>query len=178
MRLETERLILRPWEDDDLDSIAALNADPVVMEHMPRLRTRDQSENMMALLNAEFEAEGFGFGAVELQTTGECIGFVGLHRPNFEAHFMPAVEIGWRLARAHWGHGYASEAANAWLKHGFETAKLAEIVSFTVAANVRSIAVMERIGMTRDPDCDFDHPMFEPGHRLRRHVFYRKRRGD
>jgi ribosomal-protein-alanine N-acetyltransferase len=116
--------------------------------------------------------------ALERVEDGAFLGFTGLSRPSFEAHFTPAVEVGWRLARHAWGHGFATEAARAALRFGFETVGLEEIVSFTVPANVRSRAVMERIGMHHDPSDDFDHPKLPAGHPLRAHVLYRLRRAD
>jgi len=131
---------------------------------------------MVDRIETRFEEHGFGLWAVELADGKPFIGFVGLAVPAFEAHFTPAVEVGWRLAAEHWSRGYATEAARAALDYGFTTAGLDEIVSFTVPANSRSRAVMERLGMTHDPADDFDHPRIEPGHPLRRHVLYRKRR--
>jgi ribosomal-protein-alanine N-acetyltransferase len=109
----------------------------------------------------------------EIPREGSFIGFVGLSVPSFDAHFMPAVEVGWRLARETWGHGFATEAARAAIRDGFEHLGLSEIVSFTVPANVRSIRVMERLGMTRDPVDDFDHRRLPDRHRLKPHVLYR-----
>jgi RimJ/RimL family protein N-acetyltransferase len=173
----TARLILRPWRDEDVPAFAALNADPEVMEHFPNTLDRAESDTRVEGIRAHFARHGFGLWAVEVPGVAPFIGFVGLSIPTFEAPFTPCVEIGWRLARAFWGQGYATEAARAVLKFGFETLCLAEIVSYTVPANRRSRAVMERIGMTRDPLADFDHPLLPEGHPLRRHVFYRVGRG-
>lgn len=173
--LETERLVLRRWRPADRAPFAALNADPAVMEHFPAPLTREESDAMIARAEAHLDQHGFGPWAVEVRGGAPVIGFVGLVVPRFTAHFTPCVEIGWRLARAHWGHGYATEAARAALAFGFGTVGLAEIVSFTVPANVRSIAVMERLGMTHDAAGDFDHPNLPEGHPLRRHVLYRIR---
>ncbi len=173
--LVTERLVLRPWRPADRAPFAALNADPAVMEHFPAPLTGEESDAMIARAEAHLDQHGFGPWAVEVRGGAPVIGFVGLVVPRFTAHFTPCVEIGWRLARAHWGHGYATEAARAALAFGFGTVGLAEIVSFTVPANVRSIAVMERLGMTRDPAGDFEHPNLPEGHPLRRHVLYRIR---
>jgi RimJ/RimL family protein N-acetyltransferase len=120
-----------------------------------------------------FDEHGFGLWALEVAATGEFIGFTGLSVPRFEAPFMPAVEIGWRLVRSSWSQGYASEAARCALRFAFDEIGLDEVVSFTSTANVRSQAVMRRIGMTHDPADDFDHPMIADGHRLRRQVLYR-----
>lgn len=168
--METERLLLRQWRDDDLAPFAALNADPEVMEHFPAPLTPEQAAELVGRHQALLGAGEPGLFATEVKATGEFIGFVGLAVPRFEASFTPCVEIGWRLARSAWGHGYASEAARAVLDHGFNTLVLNEIVSFTAAGNQRSRAVMERIGMTFVEE--FDHPNLEPGHPLRRHVLY------
>lgn len=172
--IETGRLVLRRWREDDKEPFAALNADPVVMEHFPATLTREESDTFVERIEAAFEERGFGLWAVEAD--GVFIGFTGLQVPRFTAHFTPCVEIGWRLARSAWGHGYATEAARAALEHGFGTLGLTEVVSFTAVPNVRSQAVMRRLGMTRDPGEDFDHPVLPEGHPLRRHVLYRARR--
>ena len=171
--IQTPRLHLRRWRDEDLPAFAAMNADPRVMEFFPRLLDRAESDALVARIRAGFARRGFGLWAVEVPGVADFIGFVGLSVPHFEAHFTPCVEVGWRLARAHWGHGYASEAARAALDFGFRHLGLGEIVSFTTEANQRSRAVMERIGMTRSPADDFDHPALPEGHPLRRHVLYR-----
>jgi RimJ/RimL family protein N-acetyltransferase len=172
----TSRLLLRLWRDDDLPAFAALNADPEVMEHFPKTLDRGESDSRVAQIREHFARHGFGLWAVEIAGGASFIGFVGLSVPTFEAPFTPCVEIGWRLAREHWGFGYATEAARAVLGLGFQRLQLGEIVSFTVPANRRSRAVMERIGMTRDPLGDFDHPLLPEGHPLRPHVLYRVRR--
>lgn len=176
--LTTERLRLRGWRDDDREPFAALNADPAVMEHFPTTLTRATCDRLVDQTMDGWAEHGFGLWALERLEDGRFLGFTGLSRPTFEAHFMPAVEVGWRLARDAWGHGYATEAALASLEYGFETLGLEEIVSFTVPANVRSRAVMERIGMHHDPADDFDHPKLPEGHPLRRHVLYRLPRSD
>lgn len=151
-----------------------MNADPVVMEHFPEPLSRAQSDELIERIEAGFEANGFGLWALEVLATGEFIGFTGLAVPELEAHFTPTVEVGWRLARSAWGNGYATEAGAAALNLGFKEAGLAEVVSFTSIGNQRSRAVMERLGMGRDPADDFDHPGLPRGHPLRRHVLYRK----
>lgn len=171
--LETERLRLRAWHAGDLAPFAALNADPAVMEHFPSLLTRGESDAMVARIGEHFARHGFGLWAVEALSIAEHVGFVGLSVPRFESHFTPCVEIGWRLAREHWGLGYAPEAARAALAFGFDRIGLEEIVSFTIPANVRSRRVMEKIGMRHDPADDFDHPSIPAGHPQRRHVLYR-----
>lgn len=171
--IRTDRLLLRAWRESDREPFAALNADPAVAEHFPAALTREQSDEGVDAITRHFDQHGFGLWAVEVAASGDFAGFVGLNVPTFEAHFTPCVEIGWRLARSHWGHGYATEAARASLRHGFEVLELEEIVALTVPANRRSIAVMERIGMTRDHSGDFDHPRIAEGSPLRRHVLYR-----
>ena len=173
----TPHLLLRPWRDEDLAPFAALNADPRVMEHFPGTLDRDASDALAAEIRAELERSGFGLWAVEVPRVAPFIGFVGLSEPDFDAPFTPCVEIGWRLAFAHWGKGYATEAARAAVAHAFGPLRLEELVSFTAPANLRSRAVMERLGMTRSPADDFDHPKLPDGHPLRRHVLYRLRRG-
>jgi RimJ/RimL family protein N-acetyltransferase len=162
------RVVLRQWRDSDREPFAALNADPAVMEHFPSTLTREQSDAFVDRIAAAIEERGWGLWAVEVPGVAPFVGFVGLNVPPFRDDW---VEVGWRLAREHWGHGYASEAAREALRHGFEELGLDEIVSFTVPVNVRSRAVMERIGMTRDPARDFDHPNVDVPH-LKRHVLY------
>lgn len=176
--LHTPRLHLRPWRDEDLTAFAALNADPMVMEFLPQLLDRAQSDARADQIRVHFDRHGFGLWAVEVTGVADFIGFVGLSIPEFEAHFTPCVEVGWRLAREHWGKGYATEAAFAALEFGFRQLGLEQIVSFTVPANRRSRAVMQRIGMTRDPADDFEHPSLPEGHPLRGHVLYRAMRGQ
>lgn len=172
MELLTERLRLRRWVPADLAPFAVLNADPAVMAHFPDQLTRAESDAMVERIEAGFEEHGFGLWAVEELCSGTFCGFTGLSVPRFEAPFMPAVEVGWRLARPFWGRGYATEAGRAAIDLGW-SAGLSEIVSFTTAGNVRSRAVMERLGMTYDPADDFDHPRVPDGSPLRGHVLYR-----
>ena len=174
--LRTPRLLLRPWRDADLAPFAALNADPEVRRWFPGTLTRGESDAQAARFQEDIAAHGFGFWAVEAPGTALFIGFVGLQRVPFAAPFAPAVETGWRLARAHWSQGYATEAARAALAHAFGPLGLAEVVSFAVPGNWASRRVMERIGMTREPGDDFDHPALPEGHPFRRHVLYRAAR--
>jgi ribosomal-protein-alanine N-acetyltransferase len=150
-----------------------MNADSRVMEYFPQLLSRAESDAVVDRIDAHFERHGFGLWAVEVAGAAPFIGFVGLVEVPFEAHFTPSVEIGWRLAAAHWGQGYAREAARAALSFGFEQANLDAVVSMTAVDNKKSRRVMEAIGMRRDPADDFDHPRMPEGHRLRRHVLYR-----
>jgi RimJ/RimL family protein N-acetyltransferase len=174
--LRTERLILREWRREDRAPFAALNADPRVMEFLPGLLSRADSDAMTDRIETHFAEHGCGFWAVEVAGVAPFIGIVGLAIPGFTAHFTPCIEVGWRLAYDYWGKGYASEAARAALDDGFGRLGCDEIVSFTVPHNVRSRAVMDRLGMRRDPTDDFDHPSLAEGHPLRRHVLYRIRR--
>jgi ribosomal-protein-alanine N-acetyltransferase len=172
-RLTTERLLLREWRESDRAPFAAMNADPEVMRLMTRPLDRAESDAFVDRIRAHWDADGHGLWAVERRDDGSFIGFVGLAEPTFAAAFTPAVEIGWRLARPAWGHGFATEAARAALGWGFEVLGLAEIVSFTTVANTRSRAVMERLGMTHDPAEDFLHPNLPEDHPIRPHVLYR-----
>ena len=178
VELRTERLLLRRWRAADREPFAALNADPRVMEHFPALLSREQSDERVERIEAHFQQHGYCQWAVEIPGVTPFAGFIGLSVPQFEAHFTPCVEIGWRLAANCWGRGYATEGARAALLFGFEELALAEIVSFTVPANVRSRRVMEKLGMTHDPADDFDHPLLPAGHPLRRHVLYRLRKNS
>jgi RimJ/RimL family protein N-acetyltransferase len=171
--LDTPRLRLRRWRDSDRDPFAALNADPAVMEHFPSALDRAASDALAARADRRFAEQGFGLWALEVRATGRFIGFTGLTSPDWDAPFTPAVEVGWRLARDAWGHGYATEAARASLADGFARLPVDEIVSFTVPANRRSRRVMEALGMGHRPEDDFDHPALPVGHPLRRHVLYR-----
>jgi RimJ/RimL family protein N-acetyltransferase len=146
------------------------------MEHFPSALDREESDALVDRIEGQFDALGYGLWAIEVPGVAEFIGYTGLALHTFEARFTPAVEIGWRLARDHWGRGYATEAARAAAADGFDRVGLDEIVSFTSTLNRRSIRVMERIGMTHDPADDFDHPRFPAGHHLRRHVLYRLKR--
>lgn len=173
IEIETERLLLRNWRESDREPWAAMGTDPEVMRFFPGLLDRAESDAVVDRVQSNIVELGWGFYAAERLSDGQFIGFIGIKPINFEAAFAPAVEIGWRLARHAWGHGYASEGARACLAMGFTRLGLREIVSIARPDNLRSRAVMERIGMRHDPDSDFDHPRFEPGHPLRRHVLYR-----
>ncbi|WP_327285964.1 MULTISPECIES: GNAT family N-acetyltransferase [unclassified Streptomyces] len=169
--LRTDRLLLRPWRESDLEPWAAMNADPEVREHLGELLTRDQSDAAAALMQAEFDNRGFGWWALEARQTGEFIGRAGLDEVHEDLPFE-GVDIGWRLVRSAWGHGYATEAASACLAFGFEVLGLPEVVASTTITNVRSQAVMRRIGMTRDGADDFEDPSVPAGP-LRQCVLYR-----
>ena len=169
----TERLLLRRWRDSDLDPFARLNGDPEVMEHFVSTLDENQSGVFAELLDAGLEAREYGLWAVQVVGGADFIGFVGLSSPMWVASFTPCVEIGWRLDKMYWGNGYATEAACEVLRYGFESVGLDEIVSFATLSNVASRAVMQRLGMSRDVNEDFDHPNIAAGHRMQRHLLCR-----
>src|SRR5712692_6492705 len=162
--LSSGRICLRRWRDEDREAFAAMNSDARVMEFFRSRLSRVESDAMVDRIQEHFSERDFGLWA---------IGFAGLAVARFSARFTPCVEVGWRLAFEHWGHGYATEAVRLALGYGFGTLALSEVVSFTSATNHRSRAVMERLGMRRDPADDFDHPALPECHPLRRHVLYR-----
>jgi RimJ/RimL family protein N-acetyltransferase len=172
IEFETQRLLLRQWRAADREPLAALNADPIVMAHFPARLTRAESDAMADLCERLIADRGWGAWATEIKATGQFIGFVGLHIPQDDLPVSPCVEILWRLARAHWRKGFATEAARGALHIGFEVLRLSEIVSFTVPSNTRSRAVMERLGMQMDA-ATFEHPGVPVGHVLRTHCNYR-----
>jgi ribosomal-protein-alanine N-acetyltransferase len=174
--LMTPRLRLRGWRESDLAPLAALSRDPKVMEFFPKLFDRAECEAAVGRTEAHFERHGFGWWAVELIREETFMGYVGLRVVPHQLPFTPAVEAGWRLAREHWGKGYATEAARAALALGFGAKRLDEVVAFTVPANLASRRVMEKIGMTRNPQDDFLHPEVPEGHPLQPHVLYRLKR--
>jgi RimJ/RimL family protein N-acetyltransferase len=176
--METERLIMRRWREEDREPFAAMNADPEVMEHFPATLTREQSDAMVDKIERQFDERGYSLWALEERASGRFIGFTGLAWQTFDAPFLPAAEVGWRLARSAWGHGYATEAAGRAVAYAFTEAGLDEIISMTAARNLRSRAVMERLGMTRDPAEDFAHPFLPQDSPLSHHVLYRLRRGS
>jgi RimJ/RimL family protein N-acetyltransferase len=143
------------------------------MEHFPALLSREESDDLVDRIEDHFGQHGFGLWATELSGSDQFIGYIGLAIPRFHAVFTPCVEIGWRLARAHWGQGLATEGARAAARFAFDRLGLPEVVSFTVPSNVRSRRVMEKLGMTHHVGDDFDHPSIASGHPMRRHVLYR-----
>ena len=174
--LRTPRLVLRQWREDDLEPFAALNADSEVMRHFPAPLTRDESDAAARRARTHIATRGWGRWAVEVESHAPFIGFIGLAEPRFEAHFTPAIEIGWRLAREFWGSGYATEGARAAVEFAFGELGLEEIVSFAPVGNDRSRRVMERLGMQHDAADDFEHPLLAPEDPLRLHALYRLRR--
>jgi len=173
--LATSRLRLRRWRDADRAPFATMCADPDVMQYFPCTMSAAESDEFVDRVVAGFARRGFGWWAVEIPGRTPFAGFIGLSTPAFDAHFTPCVEIGWRLAREHWGQGYATEGAQACMAFGFEALKVQEIVAFTAHENLRSRRVMEKIGMQHDAADDFDHPAIPAGHRLRSQVLYRRR---
>lgn len=174
--LQTERLLLRRWRERDREPFAAMNADPEVMRHFPAPLDRAGSDRLVDVIEGRFEHDGFGLWAVEPLTgddAGRFAGFAGLTPAPDQMPFSPAVEVGWRLSCWSWGRGYATEAGLASLAFAFGDLVMEEIVSFTTTTNDRSMAVMGRLGMSRDPKDDFEHPLIPDGHRLRPHVLYR-----
>jgi ribosomal-protein-alanine N-acetyltransferase len=175
----TERLLLRGWQNSDRRAFAAMNADLDVMRHFPSTLRTEQSDEMVDRHMQHWSERGYGLWAVQRLDNDEFIGFVGLHAPSFQAHFTPCVEVGWRLAHAHWGNGFAPEAALEALAFAFSEVSLPgdEVVSFTTAGNTNSRRVMEKLGLRRDPADDFDHPALTHWEG-RRHVLYRMHRSQ
>ncbi|MBU0743923.1 MAG: GNAT family N-acetyltransferase [Gammaproteobacteria bacterium] len=172
--IETERLVLRTWKDDDILPYFKINQDPKVIEFLSGgAMTMDEVKTFIDLMNQQFIKFKYTFWAIEEKSSGKLIGWIGLNQPGWQAHFTPCIEIGWRLGSEYWGKGYASEGAKAALKYGFKEIGLKEIIAFTVPANLRSIKVMEKIGMCRDLDGDFAHPKLPAGHPLSLCILYR-----
>lgn len=176
--IQTGRLLLRHWREEDREPFFQMNSDPRVMEFMPECMTRADSDLLLGRINEHFREHGFGLLALELLEEQAFIGFLGLAVPSFDAHFTPCVEIGWRLSADHWGRGLATEGARAVVQYAFEKMTLDALVSFTTLGNIRSRRVMKKIGMTHHASDDFDHPNLPEGHPLRRHVLYRLRKQE
>lgn len=171
--LTTDRLILRTWQASDFEPMCEINQDPTAMEFFPSTQDRKQTSQLIEKIEQHYQQYGYTLYAVELKDSGGFIGFVGLLTPQFEAHFTPNTEIGWRLSAKHWGKGYAPEAAKAVLDFAFNQLNLPEVVSFTSKLNLRSIRVMEKIGLHHDANDDFDHPNLDANDPLAHHVLYR-----
>jgi len=174
--MQTKRLILRNWRQEDLDPFAAMSADPDVMRFFQACHDRQQTEAHIRLITEYLERDEIGWWAIEVPGAFDFVGFAGLSRPGFHTHFTPCVEVGWRLRRDAWGKGYATEAGRACLDFAFKKLGLNEVVSMAVTDNLRSRAVMERLGMTRRPEDDFGHPKMPFDHPLRPHILYRLNR--
>jgi RimJ/RimL family protein N-acetyltransferase len=171
--LRTARLLLRRWRAADLPPFAAMNADARVMEFFPATLSPGESEAVIAVIDSSFEQRGYGLWAVEVPGETSFAGFIGLAPVDARMRFAPAVEVGWRLAREHWGHGFATEGARAAMSFAFEELGLPSLVAFTASGNARSRRVMQRLGMVHDPAEDFHHPRLTSGHPLSSHVLYR-----
>lgn len=171
--IETNRLNLRTWGIADADPYFQINQDPKVIERLPGPLTIAQVKDFITRANKQQDQKGYTLWAVELKETGEIMGFTGLNYTDWGSLFTPAVEVGWRLGSQYWGKGYATEAAKASLEYGFTQCDLKEIVSFTVPENLRSIRLMERIGLKRDVNGDFTHPKLPADHPLSQHILYR-----
>jgi RimJ/RimL family protein N-acetyltransferase len=172
IEFETERLSVRQWRDSDREPFAALCSDPKVMEFMGTLHDRATSDGRIDKWSARIQEVGWGVWAVELKQGGEFIGFTGLQVPAEGHPFLPCVELGWRLAAAHWGRGYATEAANGVLRVAFDALALPELIATTAVGNRRSSEVMKRLGM-RGPELTFQLPRVPEDNLLGRHVLFR-----
>ncbi|MBN9542308.1 MAG: GNAT family N-acetyltransferase [Alphaproteobacteria bacterium] len=171
--IQTDRLILRKWKDEDIKPFALMNQDPKVIEFLRGSMNEEEAKKFLEVHNNAINSRGYSLFAAELKETNELIGFIGLSQPIFKATFTPCVEIAWRLGSQFWGKGYASEGAKACLEFGFNQLNLKEIVAFTVPDNINSRKVMERIGMVYDAAADFNHPLLPIDHKLSKHVLYR-----
>jgi len=173
--IETSRLILRDWKEEDIPLFALMNADPHVMEYFLQPLTPEESLNFYHRIQKEFQTCGFGLYAVERKEDHAFMGYTGLHQITFDVDFAPGIEIGWRLAHEYWGHGYAPEAATACLEYTRKQLDITELYSFTSLPNLRSERVMQKIGMTRMKE--FDHPLVPADHPLCKHVLYHIKTG-
>lgn len=178
MQLETHRLILRPFAEQDIAEMAQLNADPQVMRFFPAPYTEEQTRAMIDIWATKLLDHGYAFSAVERKEDNKLLGMAGLSRLEKGAPIAPCTEIGWRFAADAWGQGFASEAARAWLDYGFKVLNLPEILSFAPKLNLPSLKVMERIGMHRCAELDFEHPIIPEGHDLRPMSVYRLKRAE
>ena len=169
--IETERLILRTWQDSDFRRFTLMNQDPLVMEFFPKTLSQEESADSYRRITDFIQQKGFGLFAAEEKGSEEYMGFIGFNQPTFSSYFTPCIEIGWRLDRRFWNRGFATEGAKACLAYGFSSLDFKEVVSFTSTINKKSINVMKKIGMAFDGE--FEHPNVEEGHPLRKHILYR-----
>ena len=176
VEIETKRLLLRRWQDTDIDAFISMNADTTVMRFFPATQNVEETRAFYDSIQQEFSEYGYGLYAVEEKDSGYFIGYIGFHWSRFDMDFCPCIEIGWRLGKQYWNKGYATEGAAACLKHGFDNLCFDEVVSFTSTENVPSQRVMQKIGMQFER-C-FEHPKVAEGHPLRPHVFYRINKND
>lgn len=174
--IETDRLILRTWKNEDANEFYRINQDPKVIEFLKGSLTMQEVTDFISLMNKQFKEIGYTVWAAEEKSSGKLIGYIGLDPIKWNPPFGKAVEVEWRLGSEYWKKGYATEGAKACLDYGFNKCGLKEIVSFTVPANIRSIRVMEKIGMIRDLNGDFAHPELPLDHRSSKHVLYRIKR--
>jgi RimJ/RimL family protein N-acetyltransferase len=172
-RIETPRLVLRQWNDDDVERWADMNADPRVMEFFPSTMDRERSQQQAALMHDDLEKNGYGWFVIERKDRPGFAGVLALDDIRYEMPFEPLREIGWRLPVESWGNGYATEGARALLRFAFEELQWPEVIAMTAVINMRSRRVMEKLGMTHDPAEDFDHPRVPDGLAIKRHVLYR-----
>jgi [ribosomal protein S5]-alanine N-acetyltransferase len=168
--IQTKRIGLRAWLEEDVEPFSRINADPEVMKFFPGPLSKVETERFVSAIENHFNEKGFGLYAVDELASCDFIGFIGLNTATFESDFTPCVEVGWRLSPEYWGKGFATEGALACLKKGFQEFSLEEIVSFTSAINNRSVAVMKRIGLKYR--MDFDHPRLDPKSQLCKHALY------
>jgi ribosomal-protein-alanine N-acetyltransferase len=171
--LTTPRLILRHWEARDQEPFIQLNMDPDVMQFFPAIRTKEETLAQIGRIESHFSEHGYGWYAAERRDNSRFIGFIGFKYADFKSFFTPCVEIGWRLSKENWGHGFATEGARACLDFGFKTLGFKEIYSFTSKLNLPSIKVMQKTGMKYAGE--FEEPSIEEGHRLKTHVLYQKK---
>lgn len=176
--LQTDRLTLRTWEDSDTTPMTQINLDKQVHQFLGVVADRQQTQAMITRWIKHYQEKGYSLYAVELKASHELIGFIGIITPNFEAHFTPAIEIGWRLSSKHWNQGYATEGAKAVLQYAFTQLGLEEIVSFTATTNLASQRVMQKIGLQQDKKGTFDHPNIDKDSPLMPHVLYRLKRSE
>jgi len=173
MELRTRRLLLRQWKDSDYDAWATMNADEQVRKYFPKVLTRAEADGEADRIRANIAQRGWGMWELEVPGVHPFAGFVGLSVPAIDVAWMPAVEVGWRLARDAWGNGYATEGAQAALHFAFDELALDEVVAMSVVPNTPSHRVMDRIGMIRDDSADFDHPRVPQDWALKRHILHR-----
>jgi ribosomal-protein-alanine N-acetyltransferase len=170
--IPTERLILRQWRESDLQPFYELNSNPTVMEFLPAVRNREQSDELAGEIQKRIDENGWGMWAVEEKGSEAFIGFVGLNRPTDELPFNPCIEVGWRLSEEYWGKGYATEAGKKALEIAFHELSLQEVVSFTAVRNKRSEAVMKRLGMFNTKR-NFQHPGVSLSDSSSEHILYK-----
>lgn len=176
--IETPRLILRQWQESDIEPFIQLNQNEEVMRYFPNTLSLDETMALIEKIKNKFAAQGFGWWATELKENHKFIGFIGLNIPDFETDFTPCVKIGWRLAHEYWGQGLTVEGAKKCLEIGFNELNLSEIVSFTTKDNYRSERVMQKLGIIRDVNFDFHHPKLALDHPLSLHMLYRLSKKD